>query len=73
MSTKCKHLNTTEAFASPDGVKWEAAAGFLCVWPVGRFPVSPVWVEKRIGGGNAIDPKHDCVTCPCFERSGASS
>ncbi len=68
---KCRHLRTTEAFASPDGANWSAVAGYLCTWPCGRFPVSPVWVEKRIGGGNAVNPTHDCIECPCFERQPA--
>lgn len=66
---KCQHLTTTEAYASADGVEWQAIPGFLCTWPCGRFPVSPVWVDKRIGGGNKVDPHHDCPSCPCFERS----
>lgn len=66
---KCRHLATTDAFAgNGQADDWKPIPMFLCCWPVDRLAGAPEWVNRRIGGGNPVEPKVECPTCPAFEK-----
>lgn len=69
---KCRYLRTTDGFQVGSNNELTPVPTFLCTWPCERVEQAPQWVRLRIGGGNAINPRQECGTCECFEKSEGS-
>ena len=68
---QCRHLTeSTKAFRyNEDGTEGEPITVMLCAWAdhePGKLLDTPRWLQRNALAGYQVEPRGDCVGCPCF-------